>query len=75
MLLKNYSIVGVHWGASLQRDPSSLGRQVDQLVSMYGEGKIDPPLFENRTWPMADAANLLTKLSERGTVGKIVIAP
>ena len=27
-LLKNYSIVGVHWGASLMRDPESVKRQM-----------------------------------------------
>ena len=44
VLLKNYSVVGVHWGASLARDPASLGRQMEALFALADEGAVDPLL-------------------------------
>ncbi|GIT76574.1 MAG: hypothetical protein Ct9H300mP31_11050 [Acidimicrobiaceae bacterium] len=41
VLLKNYSVVGVHWGASLARDPASLGRQMEALFALANEAS--PP--------------------------------
>ena len=44
ILLKNYSVVGVHWGASLGRDPSSLGRQMVEVMALAETGAVDPLL-------------------------------
>ena len=43
VLLKNYSIVGVHWGASLIHDPQSFGRQLDAIFELAREGRVDRP--------------------------------
>ena len=45
VLLKSYSIVGVHWGASLGRRPESLGEQMTTLLEMATTGAVDPPLY------------------------------
>src|SRR5688572_6419372 len=39
VLLKSYDIVGVHWGASVMRDPSSVRRQLDAVLADVAGGK------------------------------------
>lgn len=71
-LLKSYSIVGVHWGASLARFPESLGRQMTTLLDMAAAGTIDPPMFP--PYAFEDAATALQDLADRKTYGKVVVS-
>jgi len=70
-LLKNYSIVGVHWGASIQRDPSSLGRQLDELTQLADAGKISPAMYP--PFAFEDAKRAYNDLAHRKTTGKVVV--
>mgnify|MGYP001820581760 FL=1 len=70
-LLKSYSIVGVHWGASLARFPDSLGRQMTTLLEMAATGVVDPPLYP--PYAFEDAATALQDLADRKTYGKVVV--
>ena len=70
-LLKNYSIVGVHWGAWLARDPGNLRSNWERIVELVGTGHIDPLISAVR--PFEEAAAALTDLGDRRTVGKVVI--
>ena len=70
-LLKNYSIVGVHWGASIQRDPSSLGRQLDELTQLADAGKISPAMYP--PFAFEDAKQAFDALAHRKTTGKVVV--
>ena len=70
-LLKSYSIVGVHWGASLARFPDSLGRQMTTLLDMATTGAVDPPLYP--PYAFEDAATALQDLADRRTYGKVVV--
>jgi NADPH2:quinone reductase len=70
-LLKSYSIVGVHWGASLGRFPDSLGEQMGTLLDMAAAGTIDPPLYP--TYTLADAARALQDIADRKVHGKAVV--
>jgi NADPH2:quinone reductase len=70
-LLKSYSIVGVHWGASLARFPDSLGRQMTTLLEMAAAGVVDPPLYP--PYAFEDAATALQDLADRKTYGKVVV--
>ena len=72
ILLKSYSVVGVHWGASLARDPSSLGRQMAAVLDLAARGVVDPPIDGPRAF--ADAPQALQDLAERRVVGKAVVA-
>ena len=71
ILLKNYSVVGVHWGASLARDPSSLVRQMDAVMSLAVSGEVDPPI--DGPHPFAGAAELLQALADRKVIGKAIV--
>ena len=70
-LLKSYSIVGVHWGASLGRRPESLGEQMTTLLEMATTGAVDPPLYP--PYAFEDAATALQDLANRQTYGKVVV--
>ena len=70
-LLKSYSIVGVHWGASLARFPESLRTQMTTLLEMATTGTVDPPLYP--PYAFEDAATALQDLAERRTWGKVVV--
>lgn len=70
-LLKSYSIVGVHWGASLGRFPDSLGEQMTALLDLATTGAVDPPLYPPYTFE--EAASALQDLADRKTYGKVVV--
>jgi len=73
ILLKNYSVVGVHYGASMTRDPGSAARNMATLSRWYEEGKIDPLVMKHV--PMDGAAQALEDLGSRNSWGKLVVTP
>lgn len=70
-LLKSYSIVGVHWGASLGRFPDSLGEQMRALLDMAAAGSVAPPLYP--PYAFDDAATALQDIADRKVHGKVVV--
>jgi len=70
-LLKNYSIVGVHWGASIARDPESLVRQQAELAALANAGKISPAMYPPFTFDEPKKA--FDDLAHRKTTGKVVV--
>ena len=70
-LLKNYSIVGVHWGASIARDPDSLQRQQNELASLAEAGSISPAMHS--PYAFNDARQAFDDLAHRRTTGKVVV--
>jgi len=70
ILLKNYSVMGVHWGASLARAPESLGHQVASVMALANEGTVDPLLHP--PYAFEDAARALQDIYDRQVVGKVV---
>jgi NADPH2:quinone reductase len=73
ILLKNYSVVGVHWGASLARDPDALDRQVRLLLDLAADGIVDPPLAP--LVALTQGAQALQDMADRIPVGKVVVEP
>jgi NADPH2:quinone reductase len=71
VLLKSYDIVGVHWGASVMRDPSSVRRQLAAVFELVGRGDFSPPLYP--PFAFEDAAKALQDLADRKTYGKAVV--
>ena len=71
ILLKNYSVVGVHWGASLARDPESVRRQLGEVLALARTGEVDPPLFPPVGFDAA--AGALQNIAERKAYGKVVV--
>ncbi len=73
VLLKNYSVVGVHWGPYARREPSLITATHAELVRLHGEGAVRPLI--GRRAPMAEAPQALADLGGGRTVGKVVVLP
>lgn len=72
-LIKNYSIVGLHWGLYNLKEPAVIPATHQALIALYQAGQIHPLVAD--VLPMSEAPAGLTRLSARGTVGKVVIRP
>jgi NADPH2:quinone reductase len=70
VLIKNYSIVGVHWGLYNVLDPALVRATHADLVRLFEAGAIDPLISERVT--LGDVPAALSRLGSRGTYGKIV---
>jgi NADPH:quinone reductase len=72
-LVKNYSVVGLHWGLYRTVDPPVIEAAHAALTELYAAGRIRPLVSERV--PMAGAPAALTRLASRGSVGKLVVLP
>jgi NADPH2:quinone reductase len=73
VLVKNYSVVGLHWGLYRKVDPAVVADAHERLTELYGAGRIRPLVSERV--PMVEAPAALTRLASRATVGKVVVLP
>jgi NADPH2:quinone reductase len=73
LLVKNYSVVGLHWGLYRKMDPPRIGLVHEELTRLVEEGYIDPLVGE--ILPLDQAPQALAKLADRSTVGKVVLVP
>ncbi|MCP5267056.1 MAG: NADPH:quinone oxidoreductase family protein [Burkholderiaceae bacterium] len=72
-LLKSASLVGVFWGAFLQRDAAQTRQHLSDLFALYGSGKVKPPV--TRSYKLAEAPEALRDVMERRVKGKVVVLP
>ena len=73
ILLKNISVVGVHWGAYRQRAPHLVHEAQAELIRLWEAERIKP--IVSRRYPLAEAPAALLDLATRRTHGKIVLEP
>ncbi len=71
ILLKNYSVVGVHWGASLGKNPQSLNEQMQSVLELAETGDVDPLIFP--PYEYQNGAQAIQDLADRKTWGKVVV--
>jgi NADPH2:quinone reductase len=72
-LVKNYSIVGLHWGLYQQRDPGAVRDCHAELSRLVAAGAIRPLISERL--PLADVPDGLRRLANGTTTGRIVFLP
>ena len=72
-LIKNYSIIGLHWGRYLTEDPALVARCHGDLTRLAEVGAVRPLVSEQV--PFEEAASALTRLGAGQTVGRIVVHP
>lgn len=70
VLIKNYSVVGVHWALYNLHDPGLVRSTHDELIRLHGEGLVDPLI--SRTIALEEVPEALQELGGRGTWGKVV---
>jgi NADPH:quinone reductase len=73
LLVKNYSVVGLHWGLYRKHDAALFGMVHEQLTRLVDEGYVDP--LVGQVLPLEEAPKALKALAERSTVGKVVLVP
>jgi NADPH2:quinone reductase len=70
-LIKNYSVVGLHFGLYRERRPDVVRQIHSELVDLWSRGLIDPLVEPELAFEQVPEG--LQRLGGRGTVGKIVV--
>ncbi|KAG0054102.1 hypothetical protein BGZ83_011986 [Gryganskiella cystojenkinii] len=74
ILLKNISVVGVHWGAYQKYDLATVAKVWKELLEMFATEKLVPVVYE-RVYDGLDSVKVgLNDLASRKTFGKAVVA-
>ncbi|MFT3923420.1 MAG: NADPH:quinone oxidoreductase family protein [Myxococcales bacterium] len=71
VLLKNISLVGLHWGPYQDKDPAKIGEAMRALFGMYERGQLT--IEVSATYPLERAAEALDQITTRKVQGKIVL--
>ncbi|WP_342431398.1 NADPH:quinone oxidoreductase family protein [Neobacillus sp. FSL H8-0543] len=71
VLVKNYSIVGVHWGLFNRLNPDKVFKEHEELMSLYEQGKIKPLIYKE--YAFEEVPEALDLLASRKTWGKVVV--
>jgi NADPH2:quinone reductase len=72
-LVKNYSILGLHWGLYQRLDPGAVRDCHAELTALAAAGAIRPLITERL--PLADVPDALRRLADGTTTGRIVFRP
>ncbi|WP_222266794.1 NADPH:quinone oxidoreductase family protein [Modestobacter marinus] len=72
-LVKNYSVVGLHWGLYRTHDPARIGMVHEELCRLFADGAIDP--LVGSVLPLAQLPAAMAAIADRSTVGKVVLRP
>jgi NADPH2:quinone reductase len=72
-LVKNYSILGLHWGLYNTHDPVAVRQTHDELTRLAAEGAIKP--FISERVALDGAADAVQRVADGTTVGRLVVIP
>ena len=72
-LVKEFSVVGVFWGAFTRAEPNEYKINMIELFNWYQKGLLKPLIEESHA--LSEAANVLEKILARGAKGKIILKP
>jgi NADPH2:quinone reductase len=71
VLVKNYAVLGLHWGEYHRRDPQAVRDCHAELVRLADEGVVRPLVSERVG--LADVPDALTRLATGSTTGRVVV--
>lgn len=72
VLLKNVSIMGLHWGLYEQKEASRIPEVWDALLGLFSSGRVKPVIY-SRIYPLEKAMEGLLALERRETWGKVIV--
>ncbi|MEE1746261.1 NADPH:quinone oxidoreductase family protein [Streptomyces sp. JV184] len=72
-LVKNYSIVGLHWGLYNTKDPAAVRACHDELTRLAEQGAVKPLISERVA--LAGAADAVQRVADGASTGRIVVLP
>src|SRR5450631_4173069 len=73
ILLNNRTVVGVDWGGWTFKDPFGNRDLIGELMDMVGSGRLHPTV--PTSYPLEDAAAVMSGLIDRSIAGKAVLVP
>jgi NADPH2:quinone reductase len=71
ILVKSYSVIGLHWGLYQQHNPAKIAQAWKALWELYDAGRIKPVV--GARYPMQNVAEAMEFLASRAAVGKIIL--
>ncbi len=71
VLLKNISLVGLHWGPYQDKDPGKVRAAMQALFGMYARGELS--IEVSAVFPLEQASDALQQIITRKVQGKIVL--
>ncbi|MER6601990.1 NADPH:quinone oxidoreductase family protein [Streptomyces parvus] len=72
-LVKNYSVVGLHWGLYNTKDPAAVRACHEELTKLAEQGIVKPLISERVA--MADTADAVQRVADGTSTGRIVVLP
>ena len=72
-LVKNYSVLGLHWGLYDRHDPKAVREAHRELSGLAAAGLVKPLVSERV--PLAGAADAVQRVADGSTVGRIAVLP
>ena len=72
-LVKEFSVVGVFWGAFTAREPGQYASNMKELIGWYTDGRVKPHI--EGCYPLSEAPAVLERVLGRGATGKLVLVP
>jgi NADPH2:quinone reductase len=73
VLLKSCDVLGVFWGAWIERDPAGHRANTEQLLAWCLEGKLSSHV--HAVYPLAQAPAALKAIAARQVMGKVILRP
>ncbi|WP_236246072.1 NADPH:quinone oxidoreductase family protein [Streptomyces sp. CC210A] len=73
VLVKNYAILGLHWGLYQRHDPAAVARCHETLTEYAAKGLIRPLVSERL--PLADASDAVQRVADGTTTGRLAVLP
>ena len=71
LLVKNYAVVGLHWGLYQRVAPELVTAAGQELLRLYESGAIRPHV--SRRFPLEEAPQALAEVTGRRSTGKVVL--
>ncbi len=73
VLLRSYDVLGVHWGAWVQRNPQGHRANMTQILGWCAQGKLSSHV--HAVYPLSDAPAALKAITARQVIGKAILHP
>ena len=72
-LIKNYAIMGLHWGLYNSKDPAAVQACHEELSALAADGAVKPLVSERL--PLEEGAEAVQRVFDGITTGRVVIVP
>ncbi|PVV03529.1 hypothetical protein BB560_001982 [Smittium megazygosporum] len=75
ILLKNVSVVGIHWGAYLRNEAEAIPKVWEGIFELIETDKLTPLIYQPTFTGLENAYKALDTIASRKSYGKVVVKP